>query len=391
MNPLKKSPLIELGRRESRRNFLKYTVAAGALLGLDRWKVFEVGESLGGQAFAADMACAPTNRSVHIIAGTGGFAWFNLLWPHVDIALAKNDAFAFHAPDQAMTAQGSDRPLVLGPEAPWRGQGAKHHVSAFMAGVNQTHTRAPNSSSQVGPNLGLFATCAALQTASPTLVPVISVSSNNQSMPYMNAPGAPSVVQVGSPDGMVDLFNAAASSAMGALSNPRDASLFEAYYKGFLALSRAAGKPTTNRGLATTKTAANLIGVNLSNQLRPTGEDLARYGVMGAPARLADLAKGLITTAKAFKLGLTSCVLLPAFNDDPHQAFADLNGLRATTTAMGKMLDGFLNDLRQIDDPTCAGTKLADNVVLSVHGDTPKNPLVRAAWPDGTPGNSTWC
>ena len=28
--------------------------------------------------------------------------------------------------------------------------------------------------------------------------------------------------------------------------------------------------------------------------------------------------------------------------------------------------------------------------MISIHGDTPKDPLVRSGWPDGTPGNSNW-
>jgi hypothetical protein len=54
------------------------------------------------------------------------------------------------------------------------------------------------------------------------------------------------------------------------------------------------------------------------------------------------------------------------------------------------VLDNFYADMAAMDDPTCAGTKIADNVVLSVHGDTPKTPLDNSGWPDGTPGNSNW-
>jgi hypothetical protein len=237
----------------------------------------------------------------------------------------------------------------------------------------------------------VFAACAALQATNPTLVPVIAVNAPKTALPYGNAAGAPNAVQVGNADGMVGLFDSAASSAMGTLANPKDAQLYEAYYKGFLGLSAAAGRSTRVRGLRTAKTASNLLGVNLSSQLRPSQEDLSRYGVNGgAPTKLVELAKGLVTTAKAFKLGLTSSVLLPAMNDDPHQAFADMNNLRMTIGTLGKMLDGFLKDLAAADDPTCAGSKISDNVVITVHGDTPKTPLVASGWPDGTPGNSNW-
>jgi hypothetical protein len=43
-----------------------------------------------------------------------------------------------------------------------------------------------------------------------------------------------------------------------------------------------------------------------------------------------------------------------------------------------------------VEDTTCAGSNISDNVVMSIHGDTPKTPLQRNNWPDGTPGNSNW-
>ncbi|MCA9676838.1 MAG: hypothetical protein KC464_17520, partial [Myxococcales bacterium] len=38
----------------------------------------------------------------------------------------------------------------------------------------------------------------------------------------------------------------------------------------------------------------------------------------------------------------------------------------------------------------CAGASLADNILITIHGDTPKNPLDRSGWPDGTPNNANW-
>jgi hypothetical protein len=190
---------------------------------------------------------------------------------------------------------------------------------------------------------------------------------------------------------MVDLFNSAASSAMGTLENQKDAALYEAYYKGFLGLQAAAGRSTYTRGFRTSKVASNLLGLNLAAQLRPSGADLQRYGVPGgAPTKLVDFAKALITTAKAFKLGLTSAVMMPAMEDDPHGAFANMQSLQMTISPIGNSLDAFMTDLQGMDDPTCSGSKIGDNVVISIHGDTPKNPLQNQGWPDGTPGNSNW-
>src|SRR6185295_19448956 len=93
----------------SRRHFLRFAAAAGAVFALDRAKVLDVISDSAGTAMADD-SCATTNRSVHIVAGNGGFAWFTLLFPHVDIATANNDNFAFHANGMATKATDTDNP-----------------------------------------------------------------------------------------------------------------------------------------------------------------------------------------------------------------------------------------------------------------------------------------
>jgi hypothetical protein len=81
---------------------------------------------------------------------------------------------------------------------------------------------------------------------------------------------------------------------------------------------------------------------------------------------------------------------MPAMRDDPHGAFNDMNNLNNTVTMLGKVFDEFMNDLTATPDPLCTTRSLADNVVMTVHGDTPKNPRDRGGWPDGTPNNSNW-
>jgi len=54
------------------------------------------------------------------------------------------------------------------------------------------------------------------------------------------------------------------------------------------------------------------------------------------------------------------------------------------------MLDAFYNDLAASADPACAGTNLDKTTILTVHGDTPHNPLQGDAWPDATPQDSNW-
>jgi hypothetical protein len=373
-------------RELSRRGLIKWSLAAGAALGLSRWKIYEVLEDSVGTALAADAACHPSMRSVHLVAGNGGFAWFQLLWPHVAVATANNGGFAFHEPGQATLAAGTDKPLYFSSATPWKNLPGRRQVSAFMAGNNETHTQQPASASTLMGN-SIFAVVNALQTTNPSVVPVIAVDN----APVGQAPGAPRPARVGSGDDIIGLFNSAASREGGLLSDPANAEMYSAHYQSLIGLNRAAGRSTQLKTYATGQKAASLLGTNLASVLTPSDADMARYGVnAGTRANVRDIAQVLMVTAKAFKLGLTSSVILPAMRDDPHGAFNDMNGLQQTVTALGMALDGFFAELEATPDDSCAGKSLADNVVITIHGDTPKNPLDRNGWPDGTPGNSNW-
>jgi hypothetical protein len=373
----------------SRRNFLKWTAAVGAVIGLDRAKFLDVLSDSAGSAMADAAACNATCQSVHIVAGDGGFAWFQLLFPHVEIAKANNDNFAFHqnGSQNVKDAVDTDKPFVFAPETPWQNRAdPTKRISAFMAGQNQTHTRTPLSAASVGNGQSILAVAAAIQRATPSLIPVITVDD----VPFGTAPGVPDQTNVGSSSAIVDLFDSAASRAT--LAIHEDAALYEAYYKAYLSLVRAANKPTALRPLRTGKAAANFLGKNLSNLLKPSDDDLARYGITGGtPTKLSEIGRTLITAAKAFKNGLTQSVVLPAMRDDPHGAFQDMANVRDTVAALGRYLDEFLVDL-DVQDPSCSssGARMSDSVVLTIHGDTPKNPRDRGGWPDGTPGDSNW-
>lgn len=368
----------------SRRRFLKWTAAAGAVLALDRSKVLDVIADTAGTAMADD-ACASTLRSVHIVGGNGGFAWFNLLFPHNEIATSSDPNFAFHAQGQAKKASDTDKTFYFAPETPWQALDKGKRVTALMAGMNQTHTNTPGSAASIGAGQSMLAAVAAIQRATPSLLPVIGVDP----VGFGTAPGAPQIATVANADGMVQLFNSAASQTT--LATPKDAALFEAYYKAFLGLRGAAGRPTVGHTLNTGKASANLLGRNLAALLSPSAQDLGRYGVDGGTSsKLSELARALITTAKAFKLGLTQSVVLPAMMDDPHGAFADMNNLGDTVAALGRYLDEFMGDLAAIPDPLCTSRSMAETFVLTIHGDTPKDPRNRQGWPDGTPNNSNW-
>ena len=370
----------------SRRSLMKWTVAAGAALGVSRFKVFEVLKKVGGNAMADTAACHPTNRSVHIVAGNGGFAWFQLLWPHNDVAAAHNNSFAFHAPGQEKMAPGTDKPLTWGPQAPWQSLPAARQVTAIMCGNNETHTNQPTSSSTLAGN-SIFAVAAALQATNPSVIPVITVAD----VPFGTAPGAPRPSRVGGADQIVGLFNSAASQQGGLLANPANAGVYSAHYEALISLNRAANRSTTTAGYATGKSAAKLLGTNLASQLAVSPDDLTRYGVTAATRQpIQDIANTLIVAVKAFKLGLTSSVVLPAMKDDPHGAFNDMTSLTSTVTDLGHVLDGFYADLAATPDDQCSGQTLADSLVLTIHGDTPKDPLDRNGWPDGTEQNANW-
>jgi hypothetical protein len=365
----------------ARRDFIKWTIGLGAALGLRPWKVFEMQESLVGPAVAQQASCSPVNRFVGCIMGNGGLAWNTQLWPYPDQATQNGAAFYATGQATAQAVDPGDHAMPLSPDAP-RFQGRK--MTAFLCGTNETHTTRPVSSSTVATGVGLFAAAAALQTASPTLVPAIGVGQ----LPYGNATGAPALAAVPSASGMVDLFNSASSSAGGNLVNANDAALFEAYYKANLSLYRMAQVPTYTQGYLTGKVAANLLGKNLASQLKPTPDDISRYGIANAPAKLSSIGLTLITTAKAFKLNLTNSVLLPGMLDDPHGAFADPTGTAQSIKTLGQIWESFFADLMAIDDPMCAGAKIGDNTVMAWVGDTHKDPFTPSGWPDGTANNS---
>lgn len=368
----------------SRRHFLRWTTAVGAALAVDRSEILNVISDSAGTAIAEEAGGRMTMLSAHLIAGDGGIAWFTQLWPHVEIAQAGSGSFAWYAPGQGQLAADSDKPLFVGPATPWQTYGKSKQISAFMAGVNETHTQAPNSPSTLGGN-GLMAACASIQRATPSLLPVIAVEPFDLGV----APGVPAAATVGDADGLVGLFNSAASRAI--LEVPSDAALFEGYYKAFLGLKKASTRATQLRGLNIGKQSANFLGQNLAAKLTPTADDLVRYGIDGGTAtNVAEIGKTLIIGAKAFRLGITQMIALPAMRDDPHEAFSNMANLETTVMTLRKIFDGFMDDLANSPDPINNARNLSDAIVMTVHGDTPKDPLNRGGWPDNTPDNSNW-
>ena len=105
---------------------------------------------------------------------------------------------------------------------------------------------------------------------------------------------------------------------------------------------------------------------------------------------LRNLARALITTKKAFALGLTNQVILGTDLGDPHGAFNNVPGTIEVIRFLGMFQDRFYEDLATVPDPACTSQNLDRTVILTVHGDTPKHPFVRSGWPDATPGSVNW-
>jgi hypothetical protein len=369
-------------REITRRALIKWSVAAGAALGVSRTKVFEILEKTAGRDLALAAAANPTTRSVHLIAGNGGAAWFQLLWPHNDIAAANNPTFSWHRPGESSLVSGTDKPLTTGPDTPFKDLPATKQMTVFQAGNNETHTAAPTSVLSLNGN-NIISVASALQSASPSVIPMITIGVADAG----TAPGAARPANVGNADGIVNLFNSAASRAGGLLANPADATLYKAHFDAFAQLNRAADRSTQRASYQTASSAAQFLGTNLAAKLQITPEDLTRYGIDGTTrANVRDIGRALIVAVKAFKMGLTNAVALPAMRDDPHGAFADGSAM-SVPPMLKKVFDGFMTDLKNtVDDAT--STVLADDTVITICGDTTKTPLNRAGWGDGTPNNS---
>jgi hypothetical protein len=373
-------------RGTGRRDFIKWSGTVAAVLGLERARFLNVLNDVGGTALADNSACTSSLRSFHLVAGNGGFAWFNLLFPQTVVATGTNPQYSFHAMGKAVKSAVTDNPLYYAPESPFQKLGKKFQISAFMCGNNETHTSTPMSAATPSNTASMLAGIAAIQQSNPTLLPVIAINP----FTFGAAPGAPATAAVANSAGLVDLFNSAASKTL--LQVPGDAALHEAYYKAFLGLNRAAGRSTVAKGFETGKVAANLLGKNLSEALRPTTADDAAYGIVaGTPTNVLEIAHAIITGIKAFKLGLTSSIIIPAMRDDPHGAFAGGDAMPTQMAGrLGKIFDAMMADASASPDPSCSSKSLADNLMMTIHGDTPKNPLNRNGWGDGTPKNSNW-
>jgi len=179
-------------REIGRRALIKWSIAAGAALGVCRSRICEILEKSAGKSVAIAAGATHNKRSVHIRAGNGGLAWFQLMWPHNDVAAARNPNFAWHQVGNESLATGTTNPLTIGPDTPFAGIDGRQNISAFMAGTNEQHTDNANSIVRSVASGSLFAIASVLQADTPSVVPVITVDDSD----FGTAPGAASPANV---------------------------------------------------------------------------------------------------------------------------------------------------------------------------------------------------
>ena len=289
-------------------------------------------------------------RTVHLVAGNGSLAWFTLLWPLPVLITNPQQADAFDDPGKAGAVASSTaaHPLYarkVGPELLFGGLGAHPDPTAFVAGTNQTHTFGPITTTLTS----MVDVVAAGAVAQKVLAPRLGVMSFDPRLAYGKAAFAPIVVQATT----IDTAVAALKSAQPSLTSAEE------------------------------------------QDVRPSPATLSKWTLPTAPATHTTLAARLLFAANAFRLGFIGTVLIPAIDDDPHGAFA--SGTTApgqTADDLALVLDSFYAELAKHTEPSCghrgAPLSLADNVVLIISGDTPKNSFERADWADATVGSSNF-
>jgi len=368
-------------REVTRRALIKWTLAAGAALGVSRGKIMEILERTAGKetAFAAteNSSC----RTIHLVGRNGGLAWATLLFPQVDIAKQSKAGQSYNRPGMGMMAPGTAKPLWFSPDTPWQDLPPSQQFTGFVCGNSSAHSDINASTSILNGN-NVFSFATALQASTPAVIPVVAVNG----LDIGTSPGGATATAVGSPDQIVGLFNSAASRAGGLLSNSQDATTYAVQYAAFAQLNRASSRSTQKISYNTAVGAAGLLGVNLAAKLAIQPADLQRYGATSVANNIKAIAQGFIVAVKAFKAGLTNSVVLPFMGDDPHPAFAD--GRSGTVPAQLKMIfDGLMADLKSTTDEV-TNKVLADDTVITIMGDTPKDCTQSNGWPDGTRNGS---
>ncbi len=218
-------------RGAGRRNFLKFATTAGAVLALDRAKVLDVIADTAGVAMADNGTCNLTNRSVHLVGGNGGFAWFTQLFPQIDQATSTDPAVAFYAQGKAIKATDTDKPLYYSPDTPWTDLDKGKRISrrcSWRARTRRIPRRRTPGGMTVERGSEHDGGHSRVDSARDAFAP-----SGHRRQPRRirnRAPARPASRPSPTPTRMVQLFNSAASRAL--LSQPQDAALLRGLLQG---------------------------------------------------------------------------------------------------------------------------------------------------------------
>jgi hypothetical protein len=366
----------------SRRTLIRWSIAASVALGVSRSRLLEILERTSGKGVAFAAAESSATRLVVLACGNGGLSHFQLFWPQIDVARAHDPRFAWHRIGDERMVEGTDLPLAVGPDTPWASLSGDRQITGFVCGATETHVRNVQSTSILNGS-NVFAIATVLQSPSTALIPAVTIGDAQLG----TANNAATAVNVDSVDSFIKLFDSAASQTGGLLHDSVDAGLFGDQYRVLRELNRASGRSNQKPVYAVAARAANYLGMNRASQLQIMPADLARYGIDGnTRGNVAELARALIVTAKAFQTDLTNAVLIPTMTDDPHLHFEN-GAVDVVPGQLRVVLDAFMADLAA-PEPSIDNATLADNVVIAINGDTPKHCLVREDWPDNTPGNA---
>jgi hypothetical protein len=373
---------IELTDHE-RRNFVKWTLGVGAALGLKPWKVFEVNEDILGPAHAQSAATVGY-KHIHLDFSNGGLSWMTQMFPHT--SQANDTGKSFYKTGQALPL--ADSNMLLSPDLHMFTNHPTKSVQAIICGNNETHTGAPNSVLQLPGGSNAIAYSAALMMSYPVLIPSVAIGQNLDNS-FGAAPGAPTLTSVASADDFRGLFAQKSRSTGYVLNQDADNAKYGAYYRAMISLWAASKRATFTMPAKITKSALNIMSMQLADALAVNGADLNRYGVdvPGVDGNVTAMARAFITVAKAFSLNLVNQVVIRCSPNDPHQAFADGRS-DSVPPVMSKVMDSLMDDLMGMALPGSASQKLGDQVIISASGDTYKNPNDPNGWGDGTPNNS---
>ena len=387
-------------RGASRRDFVRGVFTASAALGLGPTRALDMLEKMGGSALA--QTAVTRSLMVNVVLGNGAMSRATQLVAVPSAISTFNEATTSlnpMAPGMPITSRYQALKLPSG--RPYNARlidgkpfGEKKPWTVYVSGQSQAHSNFPafngnTSTVTMNGNVNMFSAAAQLQTSLHSLVPAIGVQQGGMSPNYNPAAtGSPPLSAVTDRNAMIGLFSSAASLLMNRLGDAKNQALYSQYYTALMGLTKWSGRPTYSTSKTDAQTALGLVVKNLGSQLAVGSGQVAQWagGQVATDPKMLAMTETLIIAANAFKLSLTPHVTFAAFLDDPHGAFAGAPD--ALFDGMGRALESFQNFLDTVPDSVRSGKFLGNRLVITLSGDTTKNPHSRVGWGDGTPGGS---